>query len=98
MVATAAGIAGALLPYLPLIGKFALGMLPTNAASVVGKVVDTVKQGIAITTPVLNTLDTVRGADARGEDISLAEMDAALAALKAPSDYEAAMQEAKSKP
>ncbi len=98
MVAAVAGAAGALLPYLPLFGKLALGLLPANAATVVGKVVDTVKQGIAITTPVLNTLDTVRGAAAAGQDISLAEMDAALALLKTPGDYEKAMQEAKAKP
>lgn len=95
MVAAAAGIAATLIPYLPTIGKFVLGWLPPNAASVVGKVIDTVKSGISIATPVLRTLDNIQGADTQGKDITLAEMQAALSELEKPGSYEAALAAAK---
>ncbi len=69
----------------------------------VGQVVDTVRQGIGIATPVLNTLSAIRAnADnaapgTPGADITLAQMDAALADLKTPGEYEKALEEAKAK-
>lgn len=96
-----AAIAATLAPYLPVIGKFALGFLPTNATKVVDQVVTTVRQGIAIAQPVLNTLgaisanSTAAQPGTQGEDISLSQMDAALMALKTPGAYEDAMKEAK---
>lgn len=93
--ALAAAALPMLLPYLPVIGKAALGLLPTNAAAVVGKVVDTVKTGVAIGAPILRTLDNVVQADATGNDISVAEMVAALAELKTPGVYEAELAKAK---
>lgn len=88
-------IAATLLPFLPTIGKFALGLLPSNAQAVVGKVVETVKQGVAIAQPVINTLQNIQHADVSGNDISLAEMNAALSELKTPGSYEAALAAAK---
>lgn len=91
-------IAAALIPFLPTLGKFALGFLPSNAQAVVAQVVDTVKQGIGIAAPIIKTLENIQGADERGNDISLAEMNAALSELKTPGTYEAALAAAKGLP
>lgn len=75
------------LTYGPLIAKLAFGLLPANAAATVGKVVETVRNGLEITKPVLSTLDSIAGLP-EGDDISLAQMDAALAAMNTAGIFE----------
>lgn len=83
-----------LLPYAPLVLKLGLGLLPTNAATVVSKVVETAKAGLDIAVPVIRTLDNISGS-AEGADISLTEMQAAVDALHRAGPYEDALAKAK---
>lgn len=95
MVAIAGGVLSALIPYFPTIAKAALGFLSPNAQAVVGQIIETVKAGIGIASPILKTLENIQGADSAGKDITLAEMIAALSELKKPGSYEAALAAAK---
>lgn len=87
----------ALLPFAPLAFRLISGLLPANVSNVLTTAIDTVKQGVAIATPVLNILGNATAQDARGEqinDISLTEMSAAIESMKVAA-YDAALAKAK---
>lgn len=80
----------------PIIAKGVMGLLPANATSVIGKVVDMAKRGLSIAKPVVGVLSNITGNDdaGAGADISLAEMHAAIAELDTPGTYEDALARA----
>lgn len=72
----------------PLLARFAVGLLPPNASSVIQKITEVVKTGIGIAEPLVGSMQTIAGLP-EGDDISIAQMNAALAQLHTPGVFEA---------